>query len=256
ELEGYRFHGEVHGAIDSPVVIVLHGGPGGDYRSLLPLTALEDDYRIVFYDQRGSGLSPRVPDEELTLDRYIADVDLFVERFSPDSRVRIIGHSWGAMLASAYIGRHQDKVAAAVLAEPGFLDEEHRQVFEEMTGLSDLEPSPRVIAALAAYYPDDDLENAVGDSWRFGAAASAAIPGSGIDKNGRLIDLAAGVETWSGKALFVSGSENSIIGPDYQAEQMSRFPHAQLSVVEGAGHTMIGEKPTESLAIIRRFLAD
>ena len=61
-IAGYRYHLEVFGLPTRPVVIVLHGGPGGDYRSLLPLRPLSDDYQLVFYDQRGSGLSPRVPD--------------------------------------------------------------------------------------------------------------------------------------------------------------------------------------------------
>ena len=66
-IDGYTFHGEIFGQSDNPVVIVLHGGPGGDYRSLLGLQALADEYFVVFYDQRGAGLSERVPAEQLTL---------------------------------------------------------------------------------------------------------------------------------------------------------------------------------------------
>lgn len=36
EANGYRFHGGVFGAKSAPPVIVLHGGPGWDYRSLRP----------------------------------------------------------------------------------------------------------------------------------------------------------------------------------------------------------------------------
>src|SRR5687767_1729721 len=61
ELNGYAFHSEHFGAPGKPVLIVLHGGPGADYRYLLGVKALADDYQVVFYDQRGTGLSPRVP---------------------------------------------------------------------------------------------------------------------------------------------------------------------------------------------------
>jgi pimeloyl-ACP methyl ester carboxylesterase len=44
---------------------------GADYRYLLPLKALADDYRVVFYDQRGTGLSPRVPADSITLDSFV-----------------------------------------------------------------------------------------------------------------------------------------------------------------------------------------
>src|SRR5580765_7283461 len=60
DLAGTRFHAEAFGDANAPVLLVLHGGPGSDYRNLLPLQALADDgYRVVFWDQRGAGLSAR-----------------------------------------------------------------------------------------------------------------------------------------------------------------------------------------------------
>ena len=60
EVAGTLLHAEAFGDPTAPTVMVLHGGPGGDYRSLLPLRALADDgYRVVFWDQRGAGLSQR-----------------------------------------------------------------------------------------------------------------------------------------------------------------------------------------------------
>src|SRR4051812_5530856 len=50
-LDGYRYHLEVFGMPTRPVVIVVPGGFGGDYRYLLPLKPLSDDYQLVFYDQ-------------------------------------------------------------------------------------------------------------------------------------------------------------------------------------------------------------
>ena len=42
-------------------------------------------------------------------------------------KVNLVGHSWGAMLASAYLGQYPEKVDHAVLAEPGFLTSEFRR---------------------------------------------------------------------------------------------------------------------------------
>ena len=291
-IDDYPFHGETYGDPDNPVVIALHGGPGGDYRSILPLKELADDYFVVFYDQRGSGLSPRVEADECTLEQYVMDLDNMIHRFSPDRPVYIIGHSWGAMLASTYIGRNPESVSKAVLAEPGFLDQNFMEIYNERFTMPKLSQGGTVIKALfrafgkslhvkgpdpqarkdfimlsymttpiaenpmSGYYKDRNMENAAGESWRFGSLAANAVRASGFDENGRLIDLAAGVDQWPGEALFLCGSENSIIGPDYQAEQMKRFPGSKLTVIEGAGHTMIGEKPQESLKTIRDFLEE
>ena len=42
-IDGYTYHGETYGDPANPVVINLHGGPGGDYRSNLALQALADE---------------------------------------------------------------------------------------------------------------------------------------------------------------------------------------------------------------------
>src|SRR5262252_8407662 len=66
EMNGSRFHVETRGDPSKPVIVMLHGGPGGDYRSLLRLSdrfegySLADDYFLVYWDQRGAGLSERV----------------------------------------------------------------------------------------------------------------------------------------------------------------------------------------------------
>lgn len=121
EIKGVRLHAETYGDPSNPVIIVLHGGPGGDYRSQLGARSLADKNFVVFYDQRGAGLSERVPAEELTVATYMAELDGVIEKYSPDRPVTLLGHSWGAMLATAYLRQAPEKVARAILLEPGFL---------------------------------------------------------------------------------------------------------------------------------------
>jgi proline iminopeptidase len=293
EVGGDLFHGETRGDPANPVVIALHGGPGNDYRSILPLEGLADEFFVVFYDQRGAGLSPRVPDEQLTLERYLGDLDGVVERYGRGRPVHLVGHSWGAMLASAYLGRHPEKVARAVLAEPGFLTSEMGDRFLEATnhmmprevdlsalvGLAgawlrslhvdgpdgheasdylmhelmslDIEGHP-----IGGYFCGGDISNGSLEDWRYGAAVGKALLMSVIQEDGTVkIDLVSGVERFAGPVLFLAGSCNELIGADAQRLHMRHFRDARLAVIEGAGHTMIGEKPEESLRAIRDFLS-
>ncbi len=121
-VRGVRLHVQVFGPQGAPVIVVLHGGPGGDHRSLLPLRALGDQYRVVFYDQRGAGLSQRVPDADLTYAAHLEELGALLHHISPDRPATLIGHSWGAILATGYLGAHPDRVDRAILIEPGFLD--------------------------------------------------------------------------------------------------------------------------------------
>lgn len=287
EINGVRLHAEAFGREGAPVVIVLHGGPGSGYEYLLPLQVLADRYRVVFYDQRGAGLSQRVPESALGVADYVAELDGVVEHYSAGRPVLLIGHSWGAMLATAYLGKHPQKVKAAVLAEPGFLDSELAEEFYRKTngmmppmsaGLlwhvtrtwfeslhvdgpdaeasrdylirqiteADVEGHP-----IAGYFCGGKLQKF--PTSRFGGTAMLATS-SIVDDEGHVhIDLVSGLDRYDGRVLFLSGTCNTLIGPEHQRKQMRFFRHAELAVIEGAGHVMFGDKPAESLAAVRSF---
>jgi proline iminopeptidase len=120
-LNGYKFHAETIGDEGSPVIVVLHGGPGGDYRNLLPIAPLARDNLLVFYDQRMTGLSSRKFEGTITLKSFFDDLDAFVDHYGHGNKVTLLGHSWGAMLASGYIGMHPEKIDKIIMIEPGIL---------------------------------------------------------------------------------------------------------------------------------------
>jgi proline iminopeptidase len=96
-------------------VVFLHGGPGGgtvpDYRRFFDPQA----YRIVLFDQRGSGKStPHACLEENTTWHLVDDIETIREHLNIDSWV-VFGGSWGSTLALAYAERHAERVRALIL---------------------------------------------------------------------------------------------------------------------------------------------
>ncbi len=290
EIKNYRFHSEAFGDKNNPVIIALAGGPGNSYRYILPLKALADKYYVVFYDQRGAGLSPRVPAEQLTLDSSISDLNDVVNYYAGDRKVILIGHSWGGMLSAAYLGQYPERVSKAVLAEPGVLSNESAEVFLERMFSS---PSfsflqhfikswfkslhlqgPDEQAAndffmmealmryrgtdspMADYYCDGIIPEHALKEWRFGAVAGDAIMQDGYDEKGNLqMNLAAGVEKYKKKVLIIASECNSFIGVEWQRKyHLKLFPQAELQVIKNSGHAMFGEQPEESLRVIRDYL--
>ena len=121
-VNGTQLHAEAFGQPDDALLIVLHGGPGADYRYLLNCKAFANEgYRVVFYDQRGSGLSKRHPKDSYSLQLMYDDLTAVVTHYrtSPNQKVFLLGHSWGAMLATAYINQYPTRINGVVLAEPG-----------------------------------------------------------------------------------------------------------------------------------------
>jgi pimeloyl-ACP methyl ester carboxylesterase len=108
----------------APVLLWLHGGPGGAERPLFQYfnSALEHDYVVAYLDQRGTARSfdaDAVPGE-LTIDRHLADLDVIAGRLQDEfgKRVVLIGHSWGGALALLYAHAHPERVAAVIGVAP------------------------------------------------------------------------------------------------------------------------------------------
>lgn len=284
-LGGYRFHAEAHGDAGAPVLIVLHGGPGADYRYLLGLAALADRYRVVFYDQRGTGLSPRVPPAGITVAGFIADLDAFVDHFGHGRPVHLLGHSWGAMLASAYAGAHPAKVGKLVLAEPGFLDSEALRDFQAQGGW----PGWRVLWGFARAWVAQWFVRTDGDpwaredwflqqvlqlmqghdalcdgrlpplqAWRAGMPAFRATLGRMADDPAyaATLDFRPGAQPWPGPVLMLTGACNHSQGRVWQLRHLRYFSQARLQQIMQAGHFMFNDQPEASLAAVRAFLAE
>ena len=129
-VNGAMLHSEAFGHPDSTIIVCIHGGPGGDYRYMLNCKDLADyGYRVVFYDQRGSGLSQRFPKSSYT-SLGMGALDLIYDELSgviahyrtnPNQKVFLLGHSWGAMLATAYAGKYPNAIQGLAIREPGGL---------------------------------------------------------------------------------------------------------------------------------------
>src|SRR5437588_4134934 len=96
-------------------VVFLHGGPGGglipEYRRFFD----PDAYRVVLFDQRGSGQStPHASLEENTTWDLVADIEKLREHLAVDTW-QVFGGSWGSTLALAYGVTYPDRVTELVL---------------------------------------------------------------------------------------------------------------------------------------------
>lgn len=61
--------------------------------------------------------------------------------------------------------------------------------------------------------------------------------------------------TWSGPTLFLRGGLSGYVTDHDFETAKSRFPHARLETIAGAGHWLHAEKPTEVASAIERFVA-
>lgn len=266
-LNGTRLHVESHGNPSDPLLIIIHGGPGADYRSMLAAKAFADDgFHVVFYDQRGSGLSQRESksqyESEDAVQLFIDDLGALINHFQTNNtqKVFLMGHSWGAMLATAYIDQNLDKISGAVLSEHGgltwpqtneYLGRSNKiKFFSE--ALNDAIFPEQIIAGRSEHEILDykasffsNFENAPGNtignpgpypSWRNGAVAFQALI-ENADKYS--FDFTTQLHQFSTKVLFIYSEHNKAYGLDWAQTVSAPFPNVEIKLVENTGHEIL-----------------
>ena len=110
----FRFDGadlaiEVNGNIASNVfVLLLHGGPGGnglEYNAGVAMDMLEEDFAMVYLDQRGQGASQGIyNDSKVTMAQFAKDAEAVAKmikaKYGGESKVFLMGHSWGGQVGT------------------------------------------------------------------------------------------------------------------------------------------------------------
>lgn len=111
----YRVAG--HGAADAPPVVFLHGGPGQGsvHFATLAGPAMERRLRMVYLDQRGSGLSERPASGAYSMALLVEDLE-GVRKTLGVEKIALVGHSFGGALALEYAAKYPGHVAALVFA--------------------------------------------------------------------------------------------------------------------------------------------
>jgi proline iminopeptidase len=273
------------GNLSGAAALVLHGGPGSGRAVSARRYFDPTKYRVVMFDQRGCGQSTphaSVPSADLstnTTNHLIDDIEALREALGVDGWL-LLGHSWGSVLGLAYVSRHRDHVAQAILAGvgtgrhieierlyEGMADEypsEWRQLVEGIpTGLRSegvleaykqllFHPDPDVAAEAAHRFSRWEWATSFGDpsaSWpdgwdepAFRLARSRLVTHYFTNKCwiGDRELLQAATSLGSVPALIVSG-ERDPLAPLNSAQLLANaWPGAELVIVNEAGHALAG----------------
>jgi proline iminopeptidase len=118
--DGNLVYWETCGNPDGKPAVALHGGPGSGWNPGIRRFFDPDAYRLVVFDQRGSGRSTPHASEPTTDLRFnttkhlLADIELLRHHLGID-RWLVFGGSWGATLSLAYAERNPKLVTEIVL---------------------------------------------------------------------------------------------------------------------------------------------
>jgi len=93
------------------IIVYLHGGPGGESSTSIYTNSflqLQQRYKVAFLDQRQQGNAHgHIKLKDIKFETFTEDVHLLVRvlkrKYGNDSRIYILGHSWGGTLGTGFM---------------------------------------------------------------------------------------------------------------------------------------------------------
>jgi len=120
--DGHQLYWEECGNPNGVPAIFLHGGPGAGCDARSRTFFDPDFYRIVVYDQRGSGRSIPNASDDLkgslignTTPNLVSDIEQIRNELGIEKWGVVLGGSWGSTLALAYAQAHPDRCKCLML---------------------------------------------------------------------------------------------------------------------------------------------
>ncbi|CAN5297256.1 proline iminopeptidase-family hydrolase [soil metagenome] len=260
------------------VLLCLHGGPGCtcDYVRDSHSFLADHGYRVVVYDQLGSGRSDKPKDKSLwNIPRFVEEVET-VRRTLDLGKVHLLGQSWGTWLGTEYCLKYLDNVKTYTLANgsgsvPHTVAEMNRlradlgaetvgmMLRHEAEGTTD---HPEYMAAITILYHRHVCRT---DPWP--AAVKLSMEGTNPDVYGTMwgpneFCCVGSLKDWDRlpdmhritvPCLIING-EHDELTPNCSMAMQRVLPNAQIRIFKNSAHMPFWEEPTAYFKALRGFL--
>lgn len=270
-VDGLTLHVTEWGAPQARPVFMMHGIRGYAETFATLAEALQPQYRVIAFDQRGRGRSDWDAARNYYTDAYVSDLEairaaLGIERFD------LLGHSMGGTNALVYAAAHPARVDRLVIedAGPGAFENSEgakriRREFEEapvafenwdaaVSYMRQLRPS---VSEAAREQRLRSMTKPMADgafAWRHDQAGIAATRLSPDLQ--RVPDLMAAVRGIQCPTLVLRGGRSDYLQPE-MAQEMARLnPHIQWREIADAGHYVHDDQPQAFCQEVREFLCN
>ena len=254
-------------------LVLMHGGPGMDHSTLLPLLPCADAHTLVFYDHRCNGRSDCADVTSMTWENLTADADALRQALGFDQWA-VLGHSFGGMVALEYALRYASSLSHLMLmdtcGDATWVQQNAPEALAQR-GYSPatVKPARHLFNGQVTYY------GIVRSMLRFGKAyyykpghlllLREAITALRMKRRPEAVifgfsQLLKGWTVMSQLSeirvptLVLGGRHDFQFPPEHQVMLADRIPHAQLEIIERAGHNAPMERPGEVIEKIKRFI--
>jgi pimeloyl-ACP methyl ester carboxylesterase len=241
-------------------LVMIHGAQGDQTMFAGLAAGCAADFRVLTFDQRGSGLSEK-PDTDYSIAMLADDTAALMDHLGLFP-AHVIGVSMGGMIAQELALRHPAKLRSLVLGcttpggprevrvegnalavaystAPMSAEDRGRALAEAAFSKGHLVRHPEIVAAMI-----EARRNRPIDPFALGHRMKALHEHDTYDRLPKI-----GCPT-----LVITGKDDALISWENSRILAERIPGAKLEILEPAGHCFWLERPEESRDAIVRFL--
>jgi pimeloyl-ACP methyl ester carboxylesterase len=246
-----------------PELVLLHGGAQNAHT--WDTVALALDLPLLAIDLPGHGHSDGGRNGSLDVDANAEDIATVIRELAPDARA-VVGMSLGGITTLSLAAQAPELVRAVVLVDvtPGVNNEKAAAIHAFIAGPESFDSFDDLLARTIEFNPTrtesslrrgilHNAEQREDGSWvwryaRFRAEESAPPD---VESFGRRWETISALTV---PLLLVRGMlPQSVVDDADEAELLERRPSARVEHVEGAGHSVQGDRPLELAALIADF---
>jgi proline iminopeptidase len=253
-------------------LVLINGGPGGTHHCFHPHFSRAKDFaRIIYYDQRGCGLSDYKPEEGYTVDQAVNDLERLRKALGIDQWV-VLGFSYGGLLGQCYATKYPQNVKGLVLvgSSMGFLDlsPSRDQEFiseQEREKLNQIRRTPGLSMAQVvynlhlngdwkrqSYYRPTPQDIARAALYEWVHDKDFRHPGPSENE----VDLLGAFEGCPVPTLILEGKWDMSWSADKPQRLHKNHPNARLVTFNESAHSIFKDEPEAFFAELRHFLRE
>jgi pimeloyl-ACP methyl ester carboxylesterase len=250
----------------SPEIVLIHGGAQNAHT--WDTVALALDRPLLAVDLPGHGHSDWREDHSYWPAHLADDVAVVLRELAPSAEL-VCGMSLGGITAICLAAQHPDLVRRLAIVDvtPGVDHAKAEPIVAFVSGPETFASFDEILERTVQFNPTRSVsslrrgilhnakENPDGSwTWRWDPMREWNFPEGDIPDFGSLWDKVDQIQC---PILFLrGGADGSVVNDDDQDELLRRQPDTKAVTVEGAGHSLQGDKPLETAALLDAFSGD
>jgi len=266
--QGLRLHYQDWGAHSLPDMLVLHGFglSGHSFDEVAP--EISARFHMTCLDQRGHGDSDWSQDGDYTRDSFVAEIESAVSNLGLKRPV-LMGHSMGGLNSAFYTAKNPDAVPALILVDvgPEGAREGVDNIIRFTQGPDELDTFDQFVEMAHHFNPRRSIENIRSRmehrlkqlpngkwTWKFDKRFRQKESGLRVGTELRSDELWGVFKSIRCPTLLVRGGQSDILLAEHAEKLAREMSDCRLAVVEGAGHSVMGDNPSGFLTAVLPFL--